>query len=126
MAVSPMRIVISLLIASLLLTASGVGTATVAGVDQDCLDPKSSGQCDADSVVEIRGVLDALFEVVYTTLKFASFTTAAIGAILWFTASRNSERAQNGLWIFVGGILMVGFYFVFTLFLGLLSWISTN
>jgi uncharacterized membrane protein len=118
------RILLSLLITTLLITASGAGTSTVLGVDEDCLNPETSDQCSADSYVHIRGVLDAVFEVAYTALQYAGFITVCLGSVIWFTASKNSDRARNGLWLFVGGILMIGFYFIFTAFIGLLSWIS--
>jgi hypothetical protein len=44
---------------------------------------------------------------------------------VWFTARRNSDRAENGMKLLIGGGAMTVFYFSVTIFVSVLEWIAT-
>lgn len=111
----------SLLLFSFVLT-SGMGAA--GGVmAASCEDPTNVDTCNG-SMDGYTSMLDNLFEVAHTTLQYAGFVTVFAGATLWFTARRSSDRAQTGVWLLIGGLAMIVFYFGFTAFVSLLKWIA--
>ena len=114
------RAVLSMLALSFVLTAGGIGAASV--VADDC-SPSSPDSCEA-GMDGYTSMLDNLFEVAHTTLQYAGFVTVFAGATLWFTARRSSDRAQTGVWLLIGGLAMIVFYFGFTAFVSLLKWIA--
>jgi hypothetical protein len=88
----------------------------------DCTDPNTG----CSETREITDILSAIVDVVLVTLKYVGFITLTTGGIMWFTASVNSDRAQNGVWLLTTGVLTIGFYIGYEAFLGLLNYISTN
>jgi len=115
------RIAMSVLLFSFVLTS---GTAAVGSVmAQSCEDPTQVDSCDA-GMEGYTSMLDNVFEVAHTTLQYAGFVTVFAGATLWFTARRSSDRAQTGVWLLIGGLAMIVFYFGFTAFVSLLKWIA--
>ncbi len=89
----------------------------------DCQDPTQVDNCSG-GMDGYTSMLDNLFEVAHTTLQYAGFVTVFAGATLWFTARRSSDRAQTGVWLLIGGLAMIVFYFGFTAFVSLLKWIA--
>ena len=73
---------------------------------------------------QYKGMLNNLYEVAHTTLQYAGFVAVFAGAVLWFTARRSSDRAQTGVWLLIGGLIMIVFYFGFTAFVSVLKWIA--
>lgn len=117
------RVVLAMLVVSVIVPAAGVGIASVAA--QNCDGPSNieDGNCTA-SEDGYTDMLDNLFSIAHTTLQYAGFITVFAGATLWFTARRSSDRAQTGVWLLIGGLAMILFYFGFSAFVALLKWIA--
>ena len=73
----------------------------------------------------LEGIMTNLYDTVLLVLKYAGLVGLALGAIVWFTARKNSDRAENGMWLMIGGASMTIFYFGVTVFVALLAWIAT-
>jgi hypothetical protein len=110
------QVVRLLLIASVLLVGASIPVAAQSSTDT----PPDPAATKAD----YENMLGNLYTVAHTTLKYAGFVTAFFGSVLWFSARRNSDRAQTGIWLLVGGLVMIVFYFGFTGFVALLKWIA--
>ncbi|QLH82178.1 hypothetical protein [Halosimplex pelagicum] len=115
------RIAMSMLLFSFVLTSGMVAAGNV--MAQSCEDPTKVDNCSA-GMDGYTDMLDNVFEVAHTTLQYAGFVTVFAGATLWFTARRSSDRAQTGVWLLIGGLAMIVFYFGFTAFVSLLKWIA--
>lgn len=100
----------------------GLGSGVLVGpaAAQDCTEP-GTGCSETEGVTD---VLANIVDVAIVALRYAGFITLAIGSVLWFTASANSDRAQTGVWLTVSGILTIIFYMGYETFLGLLKFIS--
>ncbi|ERG93631.1 hypothetical protein [Haloquadratum walsbyi] len=70
-------------------------------------------------------IMSNLYDVVLLVLKYAGLVALSLGAIVWFTARRNSDRAENGMKLLIGGGAMIVFYFGVTIFVSVLEWIAT-
>ena len=120
------RVVLAMLVVSVIVPAAGVGIASVAAEnDTNCKGPSNieDGNCNATED-GYTSMLDNLFSIAHTTLQYAGFITVFAGATLWFTARRSSDRAQTGVWLLIGGLAMILFYFGFSAFVALLKWIA--
>jgi len=74
---------------------------------------------------DFEGIMTNLYDTVLLVLKYAGLVALAFGAIVWFTARKNSDRAENGMWLMIGGMSMTIFYFGVTIFVAVLEWIAT-
>lgn len=115
------RIGMSVLLFSFVMMSGMVASGSV--MAQSCEDPTQVDNCSG-GMDGYTSMLDNLFEVAHTTLQYAGFVTVFAGATLWFTARRSSDRAQTGVWLLIGGLAMIVFYFGFTAFVSLLKWIA--
>ena len=77
------------------------------------------------STAEFEGIMSNLYDVVLLVLKYAGLVALGLGAIIWFTARKNSDRAENGMKLLIGGGAMTVFYFGVTIFVSVLEWIAT-
>lgn len=76
------------------------------------------------STAEFETIMNNLYDVVLMVLKYAGLIALAGGAVIWFTARKNSDRAENGMWLMIGGVSMTIFYFGITAFIALLEFIA--
>ena len=122
-----------MLLVSFVATGMGLGVGSVAANTTNCEDVNVNDydsvvdnfdDCESNEMSGYTGMLDNLFEVAHTTLQYAGFVTVFAGATLWFTARRSSDRAQTGVWLLIGGLAMIVFYFGFTAFVSLLKWVA--
>ncbi|KZX46239.1 hypothetical protein [Haloarcula sp. K1] len=121
MANSVKRVGLTALLMSLMVfTTFGASVGTVAA---QCEDPTNVDNCEG-GMDQYVNMLDNVYEVAHTTLQYAGFVAVFAGAVLWFTARRSSDRAQTGVWLLIGGLIMIVFYFGFTAFVSLLKWIA--
>jgi hypothetical protein len=74
---------------------------------------------------DFEAVMTNLYDTVLLVLKYAGLVGLALGAIVWFTARKNSDRAENGMWLMIGGASMTVFYFGVTIFVAVLEYIAT-
>ncbi|WP_152043529.1 hypothetical protein [Salinigranum salinum] len=70
-------------------------------------------------------ILTDLYQVIYDTLQYVGLATLVFGAIVWFTARKNSQRSETGMKLLIGGAAMTVFYFGLGAFVALLEWIAT-
>ena len=119
------RVVMSFLLIGFVVTGAGIGMGSVAATtaEDPCTSPGDSADCTG-SMDDYTGMLQNLFEIAHITLQYAGFITIFAGATLWFTARRSSDRAQTGVWLLIGGLAMIVFYFGFSAFVSLLAWIA--
>jgi hypothetical protein len=108
----------------LLIGAAGM-VGSVAGQNSSCdtANASSMTECDA-SMTQYQNMLGSLYGVAHITLQYAGFIAVFAGAILWFTAKRSSDRAQTGVWLLIGGLIMIIFYFGFEAFVSVLRWVA--
>ncbi len=83
-----------------------------------------AAQTAADGTSGLEGIMTNLYDTVLLVLKYAGLVGLALGAVVWFTARKNSDRAENGMWLMIGGASMTVFYFGVTIFVALLEWIA--
>lgn len=120
------RIGIVAAIMALLLIGSGAFVGSVAAqsdTDDPCVGPENIDNCEGGKS-QYTDMLDNVYTIAHITLQYLGFIAVFLGAALWFTARRSSERAQTGLWLFAGGLIMIVFYFGMTAFVSLLRWIA--
>ena len=122
------RVVLAMLVVSVIVPAAGVGIASVAAQENsssNCAGPSDIEDDNCEATEDgYTSMLDNLFSIAHTTLQYAGFITVFAGATLWFTARRSSDRAQTGVWLLIGGLAMILFYFGFSAFVALLKWIA--
>jgi len=127
------RAVLSMLLVSFVATGMGLGVGSAVANTTNCEDVNvddydnvvdNFDDCESNEMSGYTGMLDNVFEVAHTTLQYAGFVTVFAGATLWFTARRSSDRAQTGVWLLIGGLAMIVFYFGFTAFVSLLKWVA--
>jgi hypothetical protein len=74
---------------------------------------------------EFEGIMTNLYDTVLLVLKYAGLVGLALGAVVWFTARKNSDRAENGMWLMIGGASMTIFYFGVSIFVSVLEFIAS-
>jgi uncharacterized protein YjeT (DUF2065 family) len=103
-----------------------IGTmASAAPAAAQCSDPTNVENCEG-SMDGYTNMLDNLYKVAHKTLQYSGFITIFLGAVIWFTARRSSDRAQTGVWLLIGGIIQIIVYFSFTAIVSLLKWVSAG
>lgn len=70
-------------------------------------------------------ILENLWNVVYDTLQYVGLAALGVGAILYFTARNNSNRAETGMKILIGGGALTVFYFGMAAIIAVLEFIAT-
>ena len=71
-----------------------------------------------------EGILNNMYDVVMTGLRYVGLIALAAGGVLYFTARKNSDRAENGMKIGIGGAALTLFYFGMNTVIGLLEYIA--
>jgi hypothetical protein len=128
MTVSAKRIGLATLAISLLLLSSGgmVGTALAQTESCDLSGPESLEDCEDPSLNPFEGLLQNLYDIANALLQYLGFVAVFAGSTLYLTADGNSDRAQTGLWLFVGGLMLIILYFGMSAFLSLVKGIATG
>lgn len=114
----PTTFIVTVLAGLIVLTALTGGAAAQTGAPTG----SGSGGASADGYEDI---LDNLYNVIYLTLQYAGLATLVLGLIVWFTARRNSQRAETGMKLTLGGGAMVVAYFGLGAIITLLEWVAT-
>lgn len=128
MTVSAKRIGLATLAISLLLIGGGgmVGTAFAQTDSCDLSGPESLKDCEDPSLNPFEGLLQNLYDIANALLQYLGFVAVFAGSTLYLTADGNSDRAQTGLWLFVGGLMLIILYFGMSAFLTLVKGIATG
>ena len=128
MTVSAKRIGLATLAISLVLLSSGgiVGTALAQTETPSCdlNGPKSLEDCENPSLNPFEGLLNNLYDIAHALLQYLGFVAVFAGSTLYLTADKNSSRGQTGLWLFVGGLMLVILYFGMSAFISLIRGIA--
>lgn len=74
---------------------------------------------------DFMAILNNIYTVVYATLQYAGLAILVLGAIVYFTARSNSQRAETGMKLFLGGGAMIVLYFGLGAVIAVLEWIAT-
>lgn len=108
----------------------GVGGAVGMAAADDCrlTSPEQLSECEnpGNSVGDLlfSDMLDNIFDFAQATLQYAGFVAVFAGVTLWFSTSSNSDRGQVGVWLTVGGLAMIVFYFGFSSLVGLARYVA--
>lgn len=122
------RIAVTALMFSVVLL--GVGGAVGMAAADDCrlTSPEQLSECEnpGNSVGDLlfSDMLDNIFDFAQATLQYAGFVAVFAGVTLWFSTSSNSDRGQVGVWLTVGGLAMIVFYFGFSSLVGLARYVA--
>lgn len=79
---------------------------------------------DGGDTDEYEEILTNLYTVAYMTLKWIGLATLVFGSVVWLTARRNSQRAETGMKLVVGGTAMTVLYFGLDSFVSVLEFIA--
>jgi len=99
-------VILTLFISALFI--GGIGSGEV--VAQSCETPSDIGDCTG-TLTGYEDLLEAAFVITKLTLQYAGMTGLFIGTIIYFTAKKSSERGQTGVWLIMGGLVMIALYF---------------
>lgn len=131
MSVSAKRVGLATLAFSLVLFSSGGLVGAVVAQQEDCniSSPESMRECREGGdpgLNPFEGLLQNLYAIAKALLQYSGFVAVFAGATLWLTADKNSSRGQTGLWLFVGGLMLIVLYFGMTALIGLMKSIATG
>lgn len=107
--VASYRSVTTLLIVAVVATTVFTG-AVAAQVNNSSNSTAPSGG-DGGSVGPYSEILTNLYDVAYLTLKWVGLATLVFGSVVWWTARKNSQRAETGIKLVIGGAAMTVLYF---------------
>lgn len=113
--------------AVLVLAFFAIGVGGVAGtVAADCSmnNPEDLQDCENPSLNPFTGMMDNIYEIAYTVLQYSGFVAVFAGVTLWFGTGHNSDRAQIGVWLTIGGLCMIVLFFAFGSLVELLRFIA--
>jgi hypothetical protein len=103
-----------------------VGTALAQTESCDLSGPESLEDCEDPSLNPFEALLQNLYDIANALLQYLGFVAVFAGSTLYLTADSNSDRAQTGLWLFVGGLMLIILYFGMSAFLSLVKGIATG
>lgn len=83
--------------------------------------PSGGDGGDVDGYSEI---LTNLYDVAYLTLKWVGLATLVFGSVVWWTARKNSQRAETGIKLVIGGAAMTVLYFGMDAIVSVLEFIA--
>jgi dolichol kinase len=70
-------------------------------------------------------VYENLLDLVKAFLQYGGFAAVFAGVTMWFMSDKDS-RAQYGIWLMVGGLLMIVFFFANSAIIQLLKGIANG
>jgi hypothetical protein len=119
------RISIATLVLSVMAFSVGGPVGAVAA-QQDCNleSPDQMDNCEDPSLNPFEGMLDNIFAIAEAGLQYSGFVAVFAGVTLWFATGNNSDRAQIGVWLTVGGLSMIVLFFGFSSIVELLKWVG--
>lgn len=119
------RMSIAMLVLTSLGLAAGGPIGTVAA-QSDCQmsSPEQMAECENPSMTPFEGVLENIYSLAEAGLQYSGFVAVFAGVTLWFGTSNNSDRAQIGMWLTLGGLAMIVLFFGFSSLVGLLKFIT--
>lgn len=79
---------------------------------------------DGGDTTGYEEILSNLYDVAYLTLKWVGLATLVFGSVVWLTARRNSQRAETGMKLVIGGTAMTVLYFGLDAIVSLLEFIA--
>jgi hypothetical protein len=122
------RISIATLVLSVLALGAGGPIGAVAAQDGDCQmgSPEQMENCDDPSLNPFEGMLENIYSIAEAGLQYSGFVAVFAGVSLWFGTSNNSDRAQIGVWLTVGGLAMIVLFFGFSSIVELLKYIGNG
>jgi hypothetical protein len=113
---------------SMVLIGAGGAVGMVAADDCRLTSPEQLSECEnpGDSVGDLlfSDMLDNIFDFAKATLQYAGFVAVFAGVTLWFSTGKNSDRGAVGVWLTVGGLAMIIFYFGFSSLVGLARYVA--
>lgn len=119
------RISIATLVLSILAFSVGGPVGAVAAQDGCNMgSPEQMQECEDPSLNPFEGMLDNVYSIAEAGLQYSGFVAVFAGVTLWFGTSSNSDRAQTGVWLTVGGLCMIVLFFGFSSVLNLLKFIG--
>jgi len=108
------RISIATLVLSILAISAGGPVGAVAAQDCNMGSPEQMEECEDPSLNPFEGVLQNIYSIAQAGLQYSGFVAVFAGVTLWFGTGNNSDRAQVGVWLTVGGLMMIVLFFGFS------------
>ncbi len=90
----------------------------------DLTQPENLEECEDPSMNPFEVMLDNVYAFAQASLQYLGFVAVFAGVTLWWGTSHNSDRAQIGVWLTIGGLMMIILYFGFSSIIELLSFIA--
>jgi hypothetical protein len=90
--------------------------------------PESMENCKENgdpSINPLTGVYENLLDLVKAFLQYGGFAAVFAGVTMWFMSDKDS-RAQYGIWLMTGGLLMIMFFFANSAIIQLLKGIANG
>lgn len=121
------RISIATLVLSILAFSVGGPVGAVAAQDGCNMEgPEQMEGCEDPSLNPFTGMLDNIYSIAEAGLQYSGFVAVFAGVTLWFGTSSNSDRAQIGVWLTIGGLCMIVLFFGFSAVVDLLKFIGSG
>ncbi|QLH82116.1 hypothetical protein [Halosimplex pelagicum] len=119
------RISIATLVLSVLAFSVGGPVGAVAA-QSDCNmeSPDQMSDCEDPSLNPFEGMLNNVFAVAEAALQYSGFVAVFAGVTLWFATGKNSDRAQIGMWLTIGGLCMIVLFFGFSSLVEMAKWVG--
>jgi hypothetical protein len=105
-----------------------MGTVSPAAAQCQIDGPESMENCKENgdpSINPLTGVYENLLDLVKAFLQYGGFAAVFAGVTMWFMSDKDS-RAQYGIWLMVGGLLMIVFFFANSAIIQLLKGIANG
>lgn len=119
------RISIATLVLSILAFTVGGPVGAVAAQDScNMQNPDQMSECEDPSLNPFKGMLDNVYSIAEAGLQYSGFVAVFAGVTLWFGTSSNSDRAQIGVWLTIGGLCMIVLFFGFSSVVELMKFIG--
>lgn len=116
---APLTTLLLIALVGMMVVVSG----SVAAQDNSTNSTVPSGG-DGGDISDYEAILTNLYQVAYLTLKWIGLATLVFGAVVWWTARRNSQRAETGMKLVVGGAAMTVLYFGLDAVISVLEFIA--
>ena len=121
---SKRTVLLSLLIGGVLITGTPFIGTTAAQCDTSS--PSSMSECEDPSINPFEGMMENIYDLLYGSMLYLGFIGVFAGSTLYLMTEKNSDRAQNGLWIFFGGIALIIGYFAISVVVRVLRYLAVG
>lgn len=121
---SKRAVVLSMLIGGVLITGTPFIGTTAAQCDTSS--PGAMSECEDPSLNPFEGMMENIYDLLYGSMLYLGFIGVFGGSTMYLMTESNSDRAQNGLWIFMGGMGLILGYFAINVLVKVLRYLAVG